>query len=37
MKVDRKSEEDLIHRFLNKRVSRMIPSSLAYYGIQLRF
>ena len=26
-----------IHRFLNKRVSRMIPSSLAYYGIQLRF
>ena len=37
MKVDRKSEGDLIHRFLNKRVSRMISSSHADYGMQLRF
>ena len=37
MEVDRKTVGDLIHRFLNERVGRMIPTSQADYGIQLRF
>jgi integrase len=36
MEVDRKTVGDLIQRFLDERVSQMIPSSQNDYGMQLR-
>ena len=37
MEVDRKTVGDLIQRFLDERVSQMIPSSQGDYGMQLRY
>ena len=37
MEVDRKTVGDLIQRFLDERVSQMIPSSQSDYGMQLRY